>query len=167
MSKSPIRTASGLNKPASRLTLEDLFGPGPLPSPEDIARTAKAEAARNKARKAAKADPDRASRLAAIKAAAEATARQPEWTKHWHPTARVFIQTAQYCCCGALHKYANNKTWLIEYTNSRTDATHTLDPAGPVDMRLPAKIKTLNESVAVCPSCVNTKAAAPQQGAQK
>jgi hypothetical protein len=153
-----VRTAGGLSKPASRLTLEDLFGPGPLPAPDQIQAVAKAEARKSAARRAEAKDPEaaanREARLAAIKAAAEATGlASPEWARVWHATARVLVVCEQTCACGAQAQYNANGGWLVEYTNSKTDSSHLLDPAGPIDRRLPAKKKILRQSVSVCPSC--------------
>ena len=143
----------GIHKPLSRLTLEDLFGPGPGPSPDEIRAVARNETRKRGRGRDTSQDPNRAARLEAIKAAAEATATSPEWTRAWHPTARVFILEIRHCSCGRRHESPGADGWLVEYTNKNTGVTHTYSPVGPIDYRLPIKQITHETEVAICQFC--------------
>lgn len=160
----PIKTRSGLEKPASRLTLEDLFGTGPLPTPDEIKKVAENEKARKAIKAKRKGKPGRDSkeysaRLEAIRAAGDAIGKSPEWARAWHPTARVFILEVRRCACGMVHECPGADGWLVEYTNKNDGATQTYDPVGPIDYRLPIKKIEHETSVAICQHCYN-----PQTG---
>ena len=154
----PVRTSGGLNKPASRLTLADLFGTEGIPTPAEAA----AAAGRMKARPSRKPtsgrsqakDKDTINRLAAIQAAAEACATTPTWARHWHPTARVFVEEVRTCAtCHAIYHSPGAEGWLLKHTNSRTGATQISALCGPIDKRLPVEQFTHHSTVAVCQRC--------------
>jgi len=153
-----IKTRSGLHKAASRLTLEDLFGPGPLPTPAEISKVAQAEAAKKRQKAHKPADPaaDRArkERLASIARAAQATTAQPNWTKAWHPVSRVIIVEQQVCnTCQSVYESPGAEGWLTKYVNKNSGATHMFNPAGPIDTRLPVEKFTHKSVVGVCQLC--------------
>ena len=153
-----------LAKPASRLTLADLFGPGPLPAPSEIKTLAKslAKNTTRKIRKEARPTAEHTARLASIRAAALACHSSPEWTKHWHTTARLLIIEHRTCVnCRTLYASPGADGWLVEYTNSRNGATQAYSPAGPIDARLPIK-EFIHESVVhVCQACAHKQTTIP------
>jgi len=143
------KRSTGIHKPASRLTLEDLFGPT-APTEDEIREVAR-QASKPKPKPGAGLPPDR---LDAIREAARRTATQPEWAKRWLPTARVYVE-AQVECRNCHHTWISPGAtgWLVEFTNSRTGATHTTEASGPIDLRLPAKKFIHQSHTHVCSLC--------------
>lgn len=156
-----------IHKPTSRITLADLFGDGPLPTPAEIAeaaQTAKAEQqakkqkatlrAKSKGLQPGQASTDHAARLEDIRRAAAALGQCPSWARSWHPTARLLVLEQQTCTtCHTVWQSPGAPTWLVRYTNSRTGATQAAPAGGPIDRRLPAERFIHQSTVGVCQNC--------------
>lgn len=165
-----------LHKPTSRITLEDLFGPGPLPGPAEIealAERTKADLSKKKAkaalrRKARGLTPtDNVERLEAIRTAAAALGTTLSLQKTWHPTARLLVIAEQVCTsCHTTYRSPGASEYLIEYTNSRTGATQASPIVGPVHPALPVKEFTHKTSVSICGACSTGGIAEGEAGAE-
>ncbi len=166
-----------IHKPTSRITLSDLFGPGPLPTPDEISAAARNEqqALKGKAAKSAlrakakglkpgQASTDHAQRLEEIRRAASTVGSTHSGNHLWFPTARLLVVELTTCLgCGHVHESPGATTWLVQYTNKRTGATQAAPAGGPtggpIDMRLPGK-KFIHESeVHVCTRCATLRPA--------
>lgn len=159
---------SPIKKPASRITLEDLFGSANPSLAEIDAAAANALAERKSGRRKSErrrdpskplgsdarlAEADRQARMQAIRDAATKMGQEPNLQKHWHPQALVYVEHLFHCTCGHQSVAPAAANFLVRYINVRTGATHTLDPSGPIDYRLPRVSTTLPIEVAVCSSC--------------
>lgn len=149
-----------INKHPSRLTLADLFGTEnpTMADIEAVAQNTKNQAKRRKKQQPAGPEArrlaaERADRLAIIQATARALGSEPDTRRQWHPVGLVFIENLHQCACGTKYHSPANTTFLVEYLNQRDGTRHLLEPAGPIDYRLPRHSETHIVEVAVCGAC--------------